>query len=170
MDERDWADTPLQAGACVRIGDTEVRLLIGTERILLATGDLDAARGAIAPQAKLIGLGEEEGEIPFGIQVARDVAAFVGGGAVHLGWHPGGFAISDNSDGYVLFELEGPAAQHILAQGTNAPFTEGSPSATIRFAGVNALLTKREAAWRLRAPAAFSAYISEFLLGADPAP
>ena len=70
-----------------------------------------------------------------------------------FGWSDDGFAVTDVSDGFVLFDVTGPAAPDLMALGANYDFG-GKPagraeSASMLFAGLKAAVARIPGGWRL---------------------
>jgi len=64
-----------------------------------------------------------------------------------------GCAVTDVSDGIMIFDIRGDAAANLMAQGSEYPF-EGTKilpqeSASMHFAGFRVIVSRREHGWRL---------------------
>jgi hypothetical protein len=138
----------------------------------LISGDLDAALSALAPGAPMLGLAEEAGDGPHALRIARSRALLVTPEPLDAepGWRAEGFAASAADDAWVVIEIAGQAAAHVVAQGTAVDVAAGSPSAALWFAQRPCLLSRRDAGFRLHAEAPFREYLWEWLAGADGAP
>lgn len=166
MDERNWTDRPLGLGEALELEACRVERH-AVPFLSLVSGDLDAALAAIAPGARLIGLGERPGDDTFGIRIARDHAALVTTGAPEIGdgWHDGGFALSRADDRFALLSLTGTGAATRLATGLASPLPERSPSAAIRFAGRTVMLTGCDGGFGLWVELGELTYVTGFLRG-----
>jgi heterotetrameric sarcosine oxidase gamma subunit len=96
--------------------------------------------------------------VPYALRLAPERLLFVHGGKDDVpngtfGWSDDGFAITDVSDGHMLFDIAGPAARELMALGANYAF-EGKPagiaeSALMLFAGLKAAVARTPSGWRL---------------------
>ncbi|HSE73819.1 MAG TPA: sarcosine oxidase subunit gamma family protein [Dongiaceae bacterium] len=127
------------------------------EAAWLVSGDLPAflhRNGGLA----CIGPREICAAVPYALRLAPDRLLFVqrGGGGVansSFGWSDEGLAITDVSDGYVLFDITGSAASKLMALGAAYDF-EGKPagiaeSASMLFAGLKTAVARMPSGWRL---------------------
>jgi sarcosine oxidase gamma subunit len=91
----------------------------------------------------------------YALRLAPDRLLFVSGTAAEtsFGWSSEGGAITDVSDGIVIFDILGEAAGELMARGSEYPFlaTAGpaEESASIRFAGFKLAVAKRTQGWRI---------------------
>ncbi|MCV0395530.1 MAG: hypothetical protein K5872_16840 [Rhizobiaceae bacterium] len=136
-----WSPRPDFASVTIERDGWAARSVTGLSQCLVS-GNLAAARKAFAPDALEMGLWSIATSIPILVRIARDRALIVGHdtGVVPSGWRPEGFAASDATDLYAVVEIAGPAMRDIVAQATAADLDSGSPSATVVFAGLQALL------------------------------
>ena len=69
------------------------------------------------------------------------------------GWQPDGYAISDITDGILAFDISGPNAAALMAQGSEYPFESNThlpqESARLLFAGLKVIVAQRAHGWRL---------------------
>lgn len=127
------------------------------ETAWLVSGDLPAFLRRDGDLA-CIGPRETCAAVPYALRLAPDRLLFVqrgkdGVSSGSFGWADEGLAITDVSDGYVLFEITGPAARELMALGTSYDF-EGKPagiaeSASMLFAGVKTAVARTPSGWRL---------------------
>ncbi len=120
----------------------------------LVSGDIDAAVGALAPGAPILGLYALAPEGAHALRIARDRALLLTPtplGAVD-GWRESWCATSVD-DGWATVDVSGLDAPLALAQGTSADLAANSPSAAVLFAGVRCLLARTEAGFRLHVEA-----------------
>jgi sarcosine oxidase gamma subunit len=134
----------------------------------LISGALGPALEALAPGAPLVGLGGEVGQGAHALRIARDTALLATSEPLDApeGWFAEGYAVSAADDAWIVFEIDGPGAADVVAQGTAADLAAGSPSAACLFAGRPCLLSRRGGAFRLHAEATFAEYLFEWLAGA----
>lgn len=135
-----WTPPPDWRDATIVRSSWSVRLLHGLGQTLLS-GDLDAARAALAPAAVEAGLWQAVAGDAL-VRIARDRALLVTVRplATPAGWSPGGWAASAADDAWAVFELAGDSVRAVCAQATAADLETGSPSAALLFAGVSCLL------------------------------
>jgi heterotetrameric sarcosine oxidase gamma subunit len=127
------------------------------EAAWLVSGDLQAflsRNGGLA----CIGPREICAAVPYAVRLAPDRLLFVQGGGDSVpkgtpGWSDDGLAVTEVSDGYVLFEITGSVAPELMALGANYAF-EGKPagnaeSALMLFAGLKAAVARTPSGWRL---------------------
>ncbi len=94
----------------------------------------------------------------YALRLAPDRLMFVGRDATMahgeaFGWSDGGVAITDVSDGFILFDITGPAARDLMALAAAYDF-ESVPaapaeSASMLIAGLKAAVSRRQSGWRL---------------------
>lgn len=162
--ERFWSPAPDRDGRITRDG-WSARMVSGLGQVL-ASGDLDAARAALAPDAVEAGLWSLCEADAVMARIARDKALFVTTRplAIRPGWHDGGFAASPADDLYAVVELEGAGLEELVAEAVSADLRAPSPSAAVMFAGVPGILYRRrtEVAW-LHVESPLAAYLWSWL-------
>lgn len=90
----------------------------------------------------------------YALRLAPDRLLFVSNRAVQTssGWSDG-VATTDVSDGYLLFDVTGPAALEVMAMGAEYDFTAKpvlpTESATMLFAGLKVSVARLAGGWRL---------------------
>ena len=133
----------------------------------LISGDLEAAIGALAPGAPLIGLHAVAPAGAHALRIARDRALLITPAPLGAagGWRDGWCATSVD-DGWAAVEISGPDAPLALMQGTSADLAAGSPSAAAMFAGLRCLLARTEAGFRLHFEAPWLEALLTWLEGA----
>ena len=159
-----WTPAPDWRNAAIARPSWSARPLAGLGQTLVS-GDLDAARAALAPNASQAGLWQVvEGDAL--VRIARDRALLVATSPLlaAAGWSPGGWAASAADDGWAVFELSGESVRAVCAQATSADLEAGSPSAALLFAGVSCLLyrTTAEIA-RIHVETGFAPYLWRWL-------
>ena len=108
--------------------------------------------GNLAPFGDSIGgLGIARGERS-AIRVARDriLAINADPALVARGWHEEGFAVTDVSAMYHVFEISGAGVPALLREGLLIDPDNAGPSAAVMFAGLHAILYCVESRDRLR--------------------
>ena len=133
----------------------------------LVSGRIEAAAAlaGVDPQgAGALGLVTGAG---FSIRLARDRMLIVSanGGLFAPGWHEEGYAVSAISTGLAVFEIEGERALEIVKRATTLSLENAGPSASVMFAGEQAILYRFERPDRLRlhVDRALAAYFEEWL-------
>lgn len=159
-----WTPVPDWRNATIARSSWSARPVQGLGQTLLS-GDLDAARAALAPAAAEAGLWQVvDGDAL--VRIGRDRALLVTGRPVAAapGWNPGGWAASAADAAWDVFELSGDNARAVCTQATSADLETGSPSAALLFAGVTGLLyrTGTDVA-RLHVERGFAPYIWRWL-------
>ena len=95
---------------------------------------------------------------------SRD-AALIEGEA--FGWSEGGLAITDVSDGFVLFDVVGPAAPDLMALGASYGFSEKpagpAESGSMLFAGLKVAVARILPGWRLHVERPYAAAMWQWL-------
>jgi hypothetical protein len=166
MREMDWPDLPPLSGEIIARDNLHVTAA-PFGGALLISGDLDAAMGALAPGAPMLGQGGNITAATWAARIARDRALLVSGAPwdVVLGWHAGGYALTQTDDLWLTFTLTGAATARVIAEGTADPDAE-SPSASVLFAGQTCLLLRRGAGAVICAEAPRAWALAEWLKGA----
>lgn len=167
MREMDWPAPAALPGATIEKDGATITMRAPAGASLVS-GDLLAAIAVLAPGACRVGLGGQTGESAHALTIARDRALLVTEKPIDTapGWHEGGFALTPADDAWCVFEIVGPAAADIVAEGTSADLAAGSPSAAVLFAGRPCLLARTGEAFRLHVEAPFREYMYEWLSGA----
>ncbi len=116
----------------------------------MISGDLEAAVGALAPGAPMLGLYALAPERPHALRTGRSSALLITPSplAVVDGWREGWCATAVD-DGWAAIEVSGAAEPQALAEGTSADLAAGSPSAAVVFFGLRCLLARTAAGFRL---------------------
>jgi hypothetical protein len=156
-----WTPAPDWRTAEIARADLKIRPVRGLTQFLLS-GDLQAAFASFDPRPESVGLWSIAQEGRMAIRISRDRALLASATplAAPQGWRPGGWAASDASDAYGVFEFTGVGLRDLVAEETAADLDAGSPSAAILFSGVPALLYRRAPdTARLHIEAALAPYI-----------
>lgn len=135
-----WAAVPDWSSAVLEAPGLKVRTRPGLVQRLVS-GDLEAW----AAQAGLSGTGVGAFGLALGdlymVRVARDRALSVGEPdfAASPGWRAAGFAVTPMSAGFHVFEIAGRSASAVIARATTLDPRDGGPSASLAFAGAQAI-------------------------------
>lgn len=159
-----WEPAPDFGTAAIRRDRLAVQAVSGLGQVLVS-GDLALAARALAPEAPMIGFWGIAETLPFFLRMARDRALLVSPQplAIAPGWREG-FGASPADDAFTVLEIAGDDLAIVVAEATGADLASGSPSAAIRFCGVDALLhrTAPDTA-RLHVERAFAPYVWRWL-------
>jgi heterotetrameric sarcosine oxidase gamma subunit len=160
----DWSRVDVQQGG---LGITAA----STEAAWLVSGNLSkflARRGGLA----CVGPRETCERDTYALRLAPDRLLFVSRDAAAivpevLGWSADGIAITDVSDGFVLFDVTGQAAPDLMALGTNYDF-DAKPagpaeSASMLFAGLKVAIARILPGWRLHVERPHAAALWQWL-------
>ena len=160
-----WTPAPDWSAARLKRADWRASPVDGLIQ-LLVSGDLEAAFATLSPPPASTGLWEIARGSLVAVRIGRDRALLASRAAIDLprGWQAGGWAATDASDAYQIFDIEGPALRQIVAEATSADVEAGSRSAAIQFASVPALLYRTaEDCARLHVEAALAPYVWRWL-------
>ncbi len=162
MDERVWTDRPIAVREVLDLGAAQITRC-AIESAVLVSGNLDAARKAISPDAPVVGLIGQTDDAPHIIQIARDRALFIAPvKKVKPGWNAKGFAVSEASNLYTSLDITGLGARMVLAQGTGVDLDTPSRSAAVMFGGHIALLVRYREGYRLLVETFWVTYYTSF--------
>ncbi|MBN9243229.1 MAG: hypothetical protein J0I98_10585 [Mesorhizobium sp.] len=146
-----WPAAPDWTAARIEGAGFTVRTLTGLHQ-LLVSGDLDAWNAASGLSGSGVGaLALAKGKA-WQARVARDrlLAVSEMPFKVEPGWHGEGFAVTRMDAALHVFEIEGEGLDGIVARATTLDPAAKSPSASVLFAGVNAVVYRHGTANRLR--------------------
>lgn len=132
----------------------------------LVSGNLEtfAARTGLANVG--VGAFAEASGDRYALRVARDRMLAVNV-AANGGWHPDGYAVTDVSAVYHVFEIWGPGLGALIGEATAMDPAIGSPSAAILFAGQQAIACYHGGRLRLHVERGFAPYIWQWLESRD---
>jgi len=116
----------------------------------LISGDIDAAIGALAPGAPILGLYTLAPEGAHALRIARDRALLVTPAPLGAadGWREGWCATSAD-DGWAAVDVSGVEAAQALMQATSADLASGSPSAAVLVFGLRGLIARTPSGFRV---------------------
>lgn len=153
MHEREdrWTPVPDWTAAAIEKADWSARAVEGLERVLVS-GAIESAVREIAPGAGEAGLWQVTSGDPHVIRIARDRALVVSNRRLDVaeGWQAAGWAATMAGDAWLAIDIAGPAMADVIAEAVSADLNSGSPSASVRFAGLNGVLLVRADAERAR--------------------
>jgi heterotetrameric sarcosine oxidase gamma subunit len=150
-------------------GIHQPRLGIGVARaqaIWLVSGDL--AKFQAQHGVDCIGPRDTISGARYALRLAPDRLLFVGnaGAQATAGWSDG-VAITDVSDGFLLFDVTGPAALEVVAMGADYDFTSRPAlpmeSAAMLFAGLKVSVVRIAGGWRLHVERPYAAALWHWL-------
>ena len=149
MRETRWPPARGRAGLLIDRPGVRARALEGLGQTLVS-GDLNAAVGALAPGAPILGLHALASEGAHALRTGRSSALLVTPAPIGAadGWRDGWCATSVD-DGWAAVEVSGADAPLALMQGTSADLAAGSPSAAVFFFGLRALLARIDGGFRV---------------------
>ena len=166
MREMSWSPARRAEGSLIDRPRLAAHALNGLGCTLLS-GNLEAAIGALAPAAPVIGLFSLVPPDAYALRIARDRALLVTPAPLGAadGWRDG-WSATPVDDGWAGIEISGTDAALALMQGTSADLAAASPSAAVMFAGLRCLLAQTEAGFRLHIEAPWLEALSTWLDGA----
>lgn len=160
-----WPAAPDWGPAGIAGADFSVRAIAGLHQ-LVVSGDLDAWNRVSGLSGQGVGaLGLADGD-PWQARVARDRLLAVSSRPfpVEPGWHGEGFAVTRMDGALHVFEVAGKGIGAVIARATTLNPATTSASATMLFAGVNAVVYRHGDANRLlvHADRGLAAYLWEW--------
>lgn len=153
-----WAAIPDWQAAVVDTSGFSIRAVPGLIQYLVS-GDLAAWSKASGVAIQPVGaFGQAKGDA-YTVQVARDRLLVVSAlpTAVAQGWHHAGFAVTTVSAGLQIFEVEG-AIDELIARATTLDPGKASASASISFAGINAVVYRHGETLRIHVDRGLATY------------
>ena len=107
----------------------------------LVSGNLGAALRR-ADLAETVGAWGVTAGGTYAVRLAFDRLLLIGSDNARFapGWDADGFAVTNVSAGYHVFELDGPSLPALVARGTSINLADPGPSAVLLFAGFNVIL------------------------------
>jgi sarcosine oxidase gamma subunit len=163
-----WPSIPDWRGASLdRNGNLARTVLVGPQH--LVSGNL--ARFATAAGLPDTGVGafaDISGE-RYALRIARDRMLVVNAPTASTppGWHADGYAITDVSAMYHVFEFEGPGLADLIAEAMFVDPRAKSPSAATMFAGQQAIVYHHNGKLRVHIERGFAPYVWQWLEARD---
>lgn len=162
-----WTAFPDWQHARLSAPDWQARCLTGLSQVLvsgalpkaweeLEAGDIEVGLWGLAPA-----------QAPYRVRIGRDRALLVSSRpiAFESGWNAAGWAATAAHDAFQVIEIQGAAVEEVIMEATSADLRSGSPSASVRFAGLQGVLLYRSApdCARLHAEASYLPYLWHWL-------
>ncbi|WP_026987000.1 hypothetical protein [Fodinicurvata fenggangensis] len=162
-----WTAFPDWQSARITRESRQARIVAGLSQVLVS-GQLEKAWKALPDSGEEVGLWQvTPPNRSYRVRMARDRALLVSPGPIDFiaGWHPEGWAATPADDAYLVIDIQGAAVEDMMMEATSANLGEGSPSASVRFAGLNGVLLFRcaENCARLHVEASYGPYIWQWL-------
>jgi hypothetical protein len=112
--------------------------------------------------------GDAAGET-YALRIARDrmLAVNAPSSRTPPGWHPDGYAVTDVSAMYHVFEFQGPGLADLIAEAMFVDPRARSPSAATVFAGQQAIVYHRDGKLRVHVERGFAPYLWQWLEARD---
>lgn len=139
----DWSDFRLEGAGATAVAVT-------TFGATIVNGDIAAALAQRPDLPEPVGWPDIVSGDAYAIRLACDRMLAVGGVLLSPGWYENGFAVSDASDSFIVFELSGPNAGDILAHGGEVSVGQPSASAARLLFGVFCILYRYQDPDRFR--------------------
>ncbi len=131
----------------------------------LVSGQTSAWSAATRLPASGVGaFGKAKGD-HYCVQVARDrlLAVSTSPLDIETGWHRDGFCTTSVTAGWHVFEAEGAAIPELIARATPLDPRTGSASASLAFAGVNAVVYHHDTSLRIHVERGLATYLWTWL-------
>ena len=163
-----WPAVPDWRGANLDRDGLVVRTVdVGPQH--LVSGNLAGfAAAAGLPDTGAGAFGEVSGE-RYALRVTRDrmLAVNAPPSSTPPGWHADGYAVTDVSAMYHVFEFEGPGLADLIAEAMFVDPRAMSPSAATMFAGQQAVVYHHDGRLRVHVERGFAPYIWQWLEARD---
>jgi hypothetical protein len=160
-----WSNYPVWSDVAIGRDGWQARPVLGLDQLTI-NGDVHAARAALAPDAKEVGLWGKADGGTYTVRLARACALLVSRQLIETNeaWQPTGWIARRSDDAYLVIELSGPAVGEVVSEGTSVDINSGSPSASVLFAGVIvALYRSRDDRVRVHVPSDLAPYLWRWL-------
>lgn len=155
-----WSVAPDWQSAAITTPGLAIRAVLDLNQ-LMVSGDLDAWTRASSIGGTGVGaFGIAQGD-RYAARLARDRLLVVSKSPLGIatGWHADGFAVTAISAGLQIFEAEGTALDAFIARGTTLDPGQASASAALSFAGISAIVYRREGKLRIHVDRGLAAYL-----------
>jgi hypothetical protein len=159
-----WPAVPDWQTAILERNDIAVRTLTVNSQHLVSGNLAGSAARAGLPDQGAGAFGTVSGA-RYGLRIARDRILVVDGpvDALDGGWHADGYAVTDVSALYHVFEIAGDGIAALIGEATAMDPAAQSPSAMVMFAGQQALAYFCEGRLRVHIERGFAPYIWQWL-------
>ena len=166
-----WPPVPDWSVAAIRRHGLDI-VVARAETIWLVSGDLPKFLARHHDGADCTGHRDACGGDRYALRLAPDRLLFVRRAAAQAapethGWSNDGVALTDMSDGILLFDVTGPSALDVMALGAEYDFAAkpASPtkSAAMLFAGLKVWMARIAGGWRLHVERSYAAALWQWL-------
>lgn len=155
-----WSVAPDLQNATIEVPGLKIGSIPGLHQFLVS-GDLTAWAEASGFDGTAVGaFGLAEG-IRYPVRLARDRLLAVSTTPIGMatGWFPQGFAVTEISAGLQVFAVEGSALDAFITRGTTLDPRQPGASAALSFAGISAIVYRREDRLRIHVDRGLAAYL-----------
>jgi hypothetical protein len=163
-----WPPVPDWRHARLYRDDITVRSIFVASQHLVS-GNLEGfAAKAGLPDQGAGAFAEVSGE-RYALRIARDRILMVNGRADALdpGWHEDGYAVTDVSAMYHVFEIEGGGMDALIGEAMFIDPNGQSPSASTMFAGQGAIVYRHDGRLRVHVERGFAPFLWQWLEARD---
>ncbi|WP_022729815.1 hypothetical protein [Fodinicurvata sediminis] len=162
-----WTAFPDWQDARIAREGWQAHVVTGLSQVMVS-GHLEKAWKALPDSGNEVGLWQVAStDSSYRVRIARDRALLVSPDPIDFeaGWQPEGWAATPAHDALLVIEIQGMPAEEIVMEATSVNLDEGSPSASVRFAGLNGVLLYRTApnCARLHVEASYGPYLWRWL-------
>jgi sarcosine oxidase gamma subunit len=163
-----WPAVPAWADVSLKRGDLTAET-VALQSQHLVSGDLTAFAAKAGLPDTGAGLFQQVSGESYSLRVARDRVLVVNGATETLGpgWHAEGYAVTDVSAMYHVFEFEGDGIEALLQEAMFVDPNVDSPSAATTFAGQAAVIYYHDGKLRLHVERGFAPFIWQWLEARD---
>lgn len=166
---KQWSPAQKLDGELIAREGIAIRSVAGVEQWLVS-GDLGAAGQLFGVDPEGVGAWGIASGARYSVRLARDRMLIVDAGGSAAGdvpadgWHAGGVLVSQVSAGFHVFEARGRGIADLVKRGTPLDLRTGSPSASVLFAGVAAVLYRQEVSdvLRLHVDRGLASYLADW--------
>lgn len=163
-----WPAVPAWADVSLNRSDLTAKTM-ALQSQHLVSGDLTAFAAKAGLPDTGAGLFQQVSGESYSLRVARDRVLVVNGATETLGpgWHAEGYAVTDVSAMYHVFEFEGDGIDALLQEAMFVDPNVDSPSAATTFAGQAAVIYYHDGKLRLHIERGFAPFIWQWLEARD---
>ena len=146
-----WPIPPRWEAAVLQRDDVTARTVSGLNQ-LLVSGAFDAWNRASGMSGAGVGAADVASGDRYAVRLARDRMLVVSERplSIDAGWHDEGFAVTAMDAALHVFEIFGTGVDRLVARGATLDLRDGSPAASLLFAGVNVVLYRFDEARKIR--------------------
>ena len=149
-----WPAVPEWQSAAFENSRLRIQSVGSINAIWLVSGDLEAFQHHHG-ELQILGPRDVSSGPTYRLRLAPDRLLNVSEVLVEIefGWSGAGYAVTDITDGLIVLDISGPACLPVMEQGCGYDFAATSAlpleSTTMLFAGMRAMVSRRQAGWRL---------------------